>query len=159
MAKVCTKCNEEKDLSEFYKDSRKEGRRVARCRACCRVEKVGYRSQNPDKIKAANTAQYEKNKEELKTKQRAYSELNREKVNQRSNDYYQANKENCKANAKEHRVNNKEYYANYMAQYRSKNKAAILEHCRRRRAAKLERVPSWLTKDHIEQMRSDFFFY
>ena len=49
--KVCTKCKTNKSKDEFYKDSRYENRRLAKCKKCIHIETTIWKKKNPDKCK------------------------------------------------------------------------------------------------------------
>jgi hypothetical protein len=40
--KICTKCKQEKDESEFYKDTRRAGKLQSRCKTCRKNTNVEY---------------------------------------------------------------------------------------------------------------------
>ena len=78
--KVCTKCGEDKPLSEYgkRKDS-KDGHRND-CKVCRSAEKKAYYEASREKVAAANKAYYEANREKLKAESRAYREANRDEI-------------------------------------------------------------------------------
>jgi hypothetical protein len=54
--KICTKCNELKPLSEYYKSIRK-GRNIqeeSHCKSCCSTRKKKYRLENKEAVRAQN---------------------------------------------------------------------------------------------------------
>lgn len=51
MSKICSKCGESKDESEFYKDSLQTSGLRPDCKACKRLKVKEYALNNPDKIK------------------------------------------------------------------------------------------------------------
>tara|TARA_R110000737_G_scaffold351922_1_gene395743 strand:+ start:35 stop:721 length:687 start_codon:yes stop_codon:yes gene_type:complete len=98
--KECTKCKEQKDLSEFSKKKKsKDGLQYA-CKSCIKE----YNKDNKEKI-AENTKQYYKeNKEKIKQ----YKKENTEKIKQYKKKYRKENKEYVKQYDKEYRKDNKE---------------------------------------------------
>ena len=74
--KTCTKCNQNKPLTEYYK--KRKGYN-SRCKHCCRVYKKKYRENNPEKIKASYKKYCENNPEKIKAKLKKYRENNRDK--------------------------------------------------------------------------------
>ena len=89
-SKKCTKCGENKPLTEFRKDrTRKDGLQYV-CKSC-------------------NRKYYEKNREAYKERDRKYYEKNREAEKEKKRKYYQENKRAIKAR---HKKYNKERYAN-----------------------------------------------
>jgi hypothetical protein len=64
ITKKCTKCGKEKQLSEFYKDTKRSGF-VSQCKMCCSVRAKEYRL---------------KNLEEVRIKKREYESSHRDKA-------------------------------------------------------------------------------
>ena len=52
MEKVCFKCKEEKNLSEFYKHSKMKDGYTSRCKECTKEDVSNYRSNNLEKVRA-----------------------------------------------------------------------------------------------------------
>ncbi|MFC1827970.1 hypothetical protein ACFLZQ_08625 [Thermodesulfobacteriota bacterium] len=50
--KKCSKCDAEKDISEFYPDRRNEGKFRAACKECTGKKVLEYRALNKQKKKA-----------------------------------------------------------------------------------------------------------
>jgi len=86
--KICTKCNIEKDETDFCKDKKTKDKLNAWCRSCVKEY-------------------YKENKNEIKEQQSKYRENNEMRLEQKK-EYYQLNKEKIKENKKEYRKNNKE---------------------------------------------------
>lgn len=76
--KICTRCGEEKEVTEFYPDNRKEGRVHPICKKCWSERQKAYRS---------------KRKEEISEKGKRYYEANKERINQRTRKWRQDNHE------------------------------------------------------------------
>ena len=103
--KICSKCKEEKELSEFYKyKPSKDGLR-ARCKKCMCEDSEKYYKNNKEKIKEY----YSNNEEKIKEKRKEYYENNKENLINKRKEYYENNKEKVKKYFKEYR---KEYYEN-----------------------------------------------
>lgn len=95
-AKVCTKCEKEKSLNEFYKAGKE-----AECKVCYNARVKLYLYPNPDapwgqksspKRKAAQARYREKNREKIRAGQRAYVRNNLPKVLARTRKYQAAKK-------------------------------------------------------------------
>jgi len=80
-----------------------------------------------------------------------------------NNDYKEKNREKCLEYNKKWRENNrtktKEYNDQYkrrnrdkIKEYRKNNKAKYNAYHAKRRAAKIQQTPSWLTKEHLDQI-------
>ena len=124
--KVCTKCNEDKPLSEYgkRKDS-KDGHRND-CKVCRNAEKKAYYEANREKVLATEKARYEANREEILAEKKAYREANREEIAARkkayrevsrekvaaaNKAYYEANREKLKAESRAYREANRDEIA------------------------------------------------
>jgi len=64
--KTCTKCDIEKELTEFNKDSSKRDGLKPGCRSCLKACAAAYNEANKEKIYAANLVYRAKNKEKIK---------------------------------------------------------------------------------------------
>ena len=108
LTKICSKCNKEKQLSEFYPNPRCKLGVEGQCKQC-RKEIADVR------------------KEEKKLKDREYSSRPeiKEKRKQYSKKYYEQNKEKLKQQAREHYNSNIEQYHEYDRQ-RSKTEERIV---------------------------------
>jgi hypothetical protein len=93
--KVCPKCKEEKELSEFNK-----GR--SECRLCSKEYKKEY---------------YENNKDKIKKGKKEYRENNKDKIKEYDKEYKQNNKDKVKEYGKEYRGNNKDKMKEYNKEY------------------------------------------
>ena len=54
MKKVCTKCNIEKELSDFHKNNERKSGYVSRCKDCRNALIKIYRDKNKEKMKSNN---------------------------------------------------------------------------------------------------------
>ena len=95
--KKCTKCKQEKELTEFSKRKRAKDGLQSQCKQCVAAQKKAYREANKEKIAAQKKAYREANKEEIAAKKKTYYEANKEKATARMKAYYEANKEKIAA--------------------------------------------------------------
>ena len=107
--KICTKCKEEKYLSEFYKDKYKKDGYKTICIGC-------------------NKIKYSENKKEFNEKERKrYLEYSKEeKYKERKRKYYQDNKDIIRSRAKKWKEENLERQKKLDKEYYIKNKDRIL---------------------------------
>jgi hypothetical protein len=124
--KVCTKCKEEKELSEFNK-----GR--SECRLCSKEYKKEYYENSKDKIKKGKKEYRENNKDKIKEYDKEYKQNNKDKLKEYDKEYKQNNKDKVKEYGKEYRGNNKDKMKEYNKEYRENNKDKIKEYNKVRR--------------------------
>ena len=96
-----------------------------------------YREANKEKIKAFNKAHYKANKEKEKARSKAWYEANKERRNAQTKAYYEANKEK---------------HSNLMKAWEEANKDKRNAIDAKRKASKLQRTPSWLTKEDLAEI-------
>jgi hypothetical protein len=109
--KRCSKCNNEYDFSNFYKDkSSKDGYRC-NCKNCSKL----YRDNNKDYEKEYR----EKNREKLSNYAKS---LPKKEKKVRNSKYYLENKENIKLSSSKYYENNKENKLKYQKEYQQNNK-------------------------------------
>ena len=88
-------------------------------------------------MKSYNKAYYEANKERREAYYEAYKEANKGKVKAIGKAWREANKENIKA---------------YKKAWREANKGKVNAVVAKRKASKLQRTPSWLTKEDLAEI-------
>ena len=103
--KVCSKCKEEKELTEFYKHKKSP------CKVCRLLYNKEYRQNNKEKRREYRKEYDEKNKEKIKE----YYQNNKERLNKRIKEYRQNNI--VKERLKEYRQNNKDRIMEYKNRY------------------------------------------
>jgi len=81
--KICSKCEIEKDMSEFSAHKSKPGGLRAHCKACQKVAGKAYRETNRDKELTRKKAYRETNRDRMLAQKKAYYETNRDKVRAR----------------------------------------------------------------------------
>lgn len=111
--KICTKCNTEKPLSEFYfrNDTQKYKNQ---CKACKNLYTKEYLRNNKKVISP-------KRREYIKQ----YEKDNAEKIRKRMREYRLKNKEKLREQMKKYREANKEDYIEYQKTYKVENKEKI----------------------------------
>ena len=109
MKKICSKCKIEKDLEEFYKDSRSKDGKQSMCKTCI---KKYYKDNKPERLKyhreyreqshikekqSKYTKEWrEKNKEKLANYKKEWAAKNKDKLAEKRRTYYEKNKEHLK---------------------------------------------------------------
>jgi len=87
--KTCSKCKEEKELTEFYKDKSKKSGVMSQCKLC-RKDKPKYIRNTEDKIqsKRISCKKYrEKNKEKISSYYKKYFQKNKQRINKNRTQY------------------------------------------------------------------------
>ncbi len=100
-----------------------------------RAQMKAYRRANIEKI----TAYREANKEQRAAYKKSYIQANKEKITAYNKEYYQTNKEKIIA---------------YTQAYAQANPGKINAISSKRRAARLQRTPNWLTPDDYHAIRT-----
>ena len=117
--KDCSKCNQRKDVSEFYRRARNKDRLQTWCKLC---------------TSKANAKCYAESKEHRAAINARWKKDNRERVNAQSRARAAANKEKQSARCKAWRIRNKEYDA-----FRVKYRKAMI----------MQAIPKWADRQDI----------
>ena len=86
--KACTKCGEDKLLSEYYRDKRaRDGLRPS-CKNCHDLMVAAYKAAHPDRVKATAKAWAAAHPEECRIKGMEYKATHRERLRAHKEQYY-----------------------------------------------------------------------
>lgn len=115
--RICTKCNEEKELSEYY--FRTDYQRYSTiCKKCCRKRSKTYRDSHTDYYK-----KYMKDYTRThKSYYREYASENRNKYKKLQKEWYENNKGERQEYQRNYYKNHKEHVCDYNRDYRKKLK-------------------------------------
>ncbi len=80
ITKVCSKCKEEKELTEFGKDKSRKGGYSYLCKLCLIKKSKNYKINNRDKVIQSYRDYRKNNPERLKESRKKYKENNKEKI-------------------------------------------------------------------------------
>lgn len=130
--KICTKCKETKELSKFGNSKVGKGGLRARCKVCRKADNKAWREANKERVKANKKTWQQANKEKVRANQKTWQQANPDKQRASVKAWYEANKEQEKVKSKAWKQANPDKCNTYNA---------------KRRSAKLQRTPSWLTTD------------
>lgn len=118
MKKVCTKCGEEKDITEFYIQRYKNKIYYQSiCKKCSSTQCKLYRLKHKTELIEKKKEYYQKNKKEINLWNKNYVKNNREKTNARMRCWWEKNKERLYVKKREI---SKRYYQNHLEQMRLK---------------------------------------
>ena len=77
--KICTKCGEEKDLSEFHKNKYTKDGLVSKCKRCRIIDGRNYRNNHKEELKILLARWYQNNKERVKKTSEEWYQNNKER--------------------------------------------------------------------------------
>lgn len=147
--KKCTKCLKRKKESKFY-----EGR--PDCKACKKAATIKQRVDNGEAIRAAARARHAANPEIRCKQARDWVKANPDKIKALNRAGYEKNREQRVAKAIEWNKANPEKAKAAIRAWEIANPGRVNAKHARRRAARFNAMPSWLTKDQMKQM--DWFY-
>jgi len=130
--KMCSKCNEEKELSEFFKNKSRKGGYDNQCKCCTKNRKKNYYKENKDKFKNYREANkdrineytikyYKENKVLLNSKSKKYREDNPAKILEINNKYYKENRDYIRKQHNEYIKNRRDYEPSYKLKHNIKS--------------------------------------
>jgi hypothetical protein len=125
--KTCTKCNEAKPTSEFYRKKESRDGFATECKTC-------------------------NNK-----RRRAHIEANSESHKNRMSQYYQDHKEVFLERASQRREEKWKEISEYKKCWAKLNRAKKNADSSRRRARQKQRTPRWLSEDHLKEIENFFW--
>jgi len=159
--KACSKCGNEKELSNFYRNKGKKDGRTPECKECVKARVKKYRQDNSEAVKKRKKDYYERNKETVIASQREYRRNNGryrteylrylERVGK---DQY---RKECRERAARYRDRNREKTRAYSREYREKHleysRQRVREHHQRDEYKERRRQIYWENPE-IERLRT-----
>ena len=131
MEKECTKCKEIKDISNFYKNSKKDGCRST-CKQCYNEKTKSYYVENKDTLTQYKKEWREKNIDKIleddKLKRNSLTESDRIRISEYNKNWREENKEIQKLKKQEYYQDNREHFLLKSKKYREENKDKIKDY-------------------------------
>lgn len=79
--KLCSKCGNSKNISEFHKDVGKKDGLAAQCKVCAKKRATDWYNDNPERAKITRQQWHQKNRDEVLKRNREYwRETNQERL-------------------------------------------------------------------------------
>jgi hypothetical protein len=124
--KICSKCGNEKEISEFNKrKNSKDGYRPD-CRECQKLHYQNKREHYTHKMKENRATKID----EYRERDRKYYKNNKEDILKHKKEYYQQNKDSIIEYKKGYYLVNKNHKSDYSKKYYLKNKEKLIEYHR-----------------------------
>jgi hypothetical protein len=131
--KVCSRCELEKPVSEYYSDRNKKDGLCTMCKPCKNLGNKQYRENNKRKIIKGYKRHYENNKEKIAEYNKLYRENNKDSIKERNKKYsaensdkimarYWANRATNLENMKKWKKANRERLSEYQRNYYKERK-------------------------------------
>ncbi len=131
--KICCKCKQEKDLTQFNKNKSKKDGLGTECKICMKELRRSYRSRNREKLNDADTE---------------YRGLNKASCAATQSKCYHAKREQYKARTQKWADDNREESNLIKKSWRHRNPGASSKD----RASKLERTPKWVSEVELHNI-------
>jgi hypothetical protein len=130
--KKCSKCECDKDIKAFSRDSRSKDCHTSICKVCKNRQDKEYRRINKAKVSESKRIAYLNNREHyIESSKKRYAE-NREHILELQKEYYRSNKE---------------FISNRSKKYYEANKGRYNAWAKKYKLRKIQRTPKWLTRE------------
>lgn len=128
VSKICTKCNEEKNITEFYLRSTSKDGHHNHCKKCISIKGKSWYLNNIDRVSARGKVYHLENKEKRNSFMRDWYQKNKDSKKEYNKDYYIENIEQVTEKKKEWYVDNRESCLLYLKEWREVNPDKIKHH-------------------------------
>jgi hypothetical protein len=136
--KKCCVCKTEKETTEFYKNKSQKDGFAHVCKECDKASSLRWAKENREKINARNADWAKRNPEKAKARKKKWRLANLERARAADRALRERNIESCKKS---------------MAKWQAANKHIVVYHMSKRRAAKLNASPKWLSPSDLDAIK------
>lgn len=158
--KTCTKCNQEKPLSEFGKDKTKPDGCYPSCKDCKSKYNKKFREINGDYLNRRKREASAKDPERFKIYNKKSYDKCKNNYTERKMEYAKINKDKCRANVRRYqerhpdlvRERNKKYNP-LRSDWKKRNRNKVRFYTAKRRASELCATPKWLSHQQLQQIQ------
>lgn len=172
--KVCSKCNIEKEISEFYKRKESKDGFSSYCRGCKKISAEQYKEKNPDKVKQSKRNEYLRNLEKYRNRnkkyrdenqdytknyQKTYYDENKKQLLEQQKKYYESNKDIILKKSQEYVKNNSEKTKKYQKEYRDNNKEGLREYINQYKKERRENDVIFKLRNNLSHRTRQIFKY
>jgi hypothetical protein len=140
--KTCSKCKLTKETSCFAKHKLRKDGLHNECKQCVAGRDKIRRTVLEKELKEKSKNYYVENKESILLKAKEYRENNADKISEYQKEYATSNRQKLK-----------KYLSIYIKKHRETNRDLYAAKDAKRRAAKLQALPPWLTPEQLEQIK------
>ena len=142
--KVCSRCELEKPVTEYYSDKNKKDGLCTMCKPC---KKLG------------NKNSYLRHRNTRLNDVKAYRKANKKKIAEREKQYRKANNKKIAEREKQYRKANKEKIAEQQKKYYEVNKDKIMERYWENRESNIEYMKQWkkANREHLSKYQQKYY--
>lgn len=168
-SKLCSKCEIEKEFSQFHKCKKSKDGYKSSCKVCrskeCKIYRIGnqekektrrdkYKSENKEKITIYNKKYYEENKEYCLSVRQKWKANNQELRKKHNQEWDKNNREKRNNISRKYRSNNTNKVSKLFKNWSMKNKDKVSAKRMKYRSQKLKCTPPWyeIQKEEIIAM-------
>ena len=123
--KVCSKCQQEKDVSAFGKMSQSSDGLRPNCKECRKAESLAWYERNQEAIKARSKKWREDNPDRYKEQLAKWGAENRDYKREQDRNWYRQNAEHAKAVRRQYAKDNSQNWRNQRARRRAQVGATV----------------------------------
>ena len=154
--KKCPCCLKTKPYNEFYKSKASKDGCSGYCKPCAKVKTKKYAEANKDKV-SERKARYQKdNKDRVNQYNKQWREANPEKFSSYLQSYRDKNPDKVAESVRKWQKANKEKVNLSSREYQKRNPDKIRALGAKKKAAKLNATPAWLSEDHLQEMKNTY---